>query len=134
MWLRCDDCDVDAVLATSCKARLVCPRCGGRRMASTAAQLVDHVLPDHRLRQWVVTFPQPLPRLLAWRPDLLKRLLADVAKVVQDDLRRRTGESQGKGGLVSFVQNFTRVQPRDDIVHRHLASIDPGHAARPPVV
>jgi hypothetical protein len=76
-------------------------------MSSTAAQLVERVLPDLPMRQWVFTLPQPLPRLLAWRPDLLERILADISRVVQDDLRRRTGEPGGRGGLVSFVQNFT---------------------------
>ena len=76
-------------------------------MASTAANLVDHVLPDQPLRQWVFTFPQPLPRLLAWRPDLLERVLADIAHGILTDLRRRTGEPEGQAGLVSFLQNFT---------------------------
>ncbi len=50
-------------------------------MASTAANLVDHVLPNQPMRQYVFTFPQPLPRLLAWRPELLERVLADIAHV-----------------------------------------------------
>ncbi|MCP4962551.1 MAG: hypothetical protein GY925_25185, partial [Actinomycetia bacterium] len=76
-------------------------------MASTAANLVDHVLPNQPMRQYVFTFPQPLPRLLAWRPELLERVLADIAHVVQIDLRRRTREPEGRAGLVSFLQNFT---------------------------
>ena len=107
VWLRCHDCDVDRAVALSCKARVACPRCGGRRMASIGAHLVDDVLPAKNLRQWVVTFPQPLPRLLAWRPDLLQRMLAEVAAVVQRDLQHRTGQPTGRTGIVSFVQTFT---------------------------
>jgi hypothetical protein len=76
-------------------------------MASTAVHLVERVLPDQKLRQYVTTFPQPLPRLLAWRPELLALLLADLSRVVEDDLRRRTGQLTGKAGMLSFIQNFT---------------------------
>ena len=90
VWLRCDGCDIDRAVAMSCGGRVACPRCGGRRMSATAARLVDDVLPAEDLRQWVFTFPQPLPKLLAWRPDLLTVLLRDIASVLQRDLQRRT--------------------------------------------
>jgi hypothetical protein len=35
-----------------------------RRMSQTAANPVDHVLPDVVIRQWVLSFPMPL-RFLA---------------------------------------------------------------------
>jgi hypothetical protein len=107
VWYRCDGCGVDRVVGTSCKTRLLCPLCGGRKMASTAVHLVERVLPDQKLRQWVSTFPQPLPRLLAWRPEVLGTLLSDLAVVVEADLRRRTGEPRGRAGMVSSIQNFT---------------------------
>ena len=71
-------------------------------MASTAVHLVERVLPDQPLRQWVATFPQPLPRLLSWRPELLAKLIADLSRVIEDDLRRRTGEPKGRTGMISF--------------------------------
>jgi hypothetical protein len=37
---------------SSCKGRGVCPSCNTRRMAETAAHLVDHVLPRLPVRQW----------------------------------------------------------------------------------
>lgn len=37
-----------------------CPSCGGRRMAGTAAHLVDCILPEVPIRQWVLTLPYPL--------------------------------------------------------------------------
>ena len=106
-WLRCHDCHVDRVVGLSCKTGVICPRCGGRWMASTAAHLVDHILPDETLRQWVITFPQPLPRLLAWRPELLQRVLACVATSIEHHLRKKTRHPTGKAGLVSFIQTFT---------------------------
>ena len=42
---RCPACGKCLLVAFSCGGRPVCPSCSGRRMAQTAANLVDHVLP-----------------------------------------------------------------------------------------
>src|SRR5690242_2725233 len=52
---HCDACGHDLLVAFSCKARGVCPSCAGRRMANTAAHLVDRVLPAVPVRQWVLS-------------------------------------------------------------------------------
>jgi hypothetical protein len=44
---------IERLVAFSCKGRGFCPRYGGQRMAERAAHLVDHVLPDIPVRQWV---------------------------------------------------------------------------------
>jgi hypothetical protein len=44
--VRCDACGCERLVAFSCKGRGFCPSCGGRRMADTAAHLVDRVLPE----------------------------------------------------------------------------------------
>ena len=41
------------LVAFSCKRRGFCPSCGARRMAETAVHLVEHVLPEQPIRQWV---------------------------------------------------------------------------------
>lgn len=41
----CAGCGKDDVVAFSCKGRGFCPSCGARRMADTAAWLVDRVMP-----------------------------------------------------------------------------------------
>src|SRR2546422_2834053 len=43
--LHCDTCGHDRILPFSCKKRAWCPSCGGRRMADTAAHLVERVFP-----------------------------------------------------------------------------------------
>jgi hypothetical protein len=48
------------LLAFSCKRRGFCPSCAGRRMAQTAAHLVECVIPWVPTRQWVVSVPIPL--------------------------------------------------------------------------
>ncbi len=58
--LHCDACGNDRLLAFSCKGRAVCPSCAGRRMADTAAHLVDRVIPEAPVWQWLLTLPYPL--------------------------------------------------------------------------
>jgi hypothetical protein len=48
------------VVGLSCEGGGFCPSCGGRRMNAVALALVDHVLPDTPIRQWVPTLPFPL--------------------------------------------------------------------------
>jgi hypothetical protein len=63
--VHCDGCGLDRVAAFSCKGRGFCPSCDGRRMADTAAQFVDRVLPEVPVRQWVLSLPQALRDRLA---------------------------------------------------------------------
>ena len=57
--LGCDTCKHEMLLAFSCKRRGFCPSCAGRRMAQTAARLVEQVIPWVPTRQWVVSVPVP---------------------------------------------------------------------------
>ena len=58
--VRCDDCAHDYLVAFACKGRGVCPSCNARRMAQTAAHLVEHVFPHLPVRQWVLSVPKRL--------------------------------------------------------------------------
>ena len=71
----CPTCRQEVVVAYSCKCRGTCPSCSARRMCGSAAHLVDHVLPDVPVRQWVLTTPFRVRRVLALRPDALTMLL-----------------------------------------------------------
>jgi len=44
--VRCGACGDEIVVAFSCKRRGICPSCTARRMADTAAHLVDRMLVD----------------------------------------------------------------------------------------
>ena len=55
--LECRGCKERRLVAFSCKLRSFCPSCMGRRMAQTAFNLTDHVLPLVPLRQFVLTVP-----------------------------------------------------------------------------
>ena len=48
--LFCDQCGRDKLVPLACKRRGFCPSCCGRRMADTAAHLVDRVFPLFRGR------------------------------------------------------------------------------------
>ena len=60
-------------------------------MIETSAHLVDHVIPDVPVRQWVLSFPWPLRLLFASRPDALSRCLAVVTRAIETDLIQRAG-------------------------------------------
>ncbi len=71
---HCESCGHDILVAFSCHGRSICPSCCGRRMANTAAHLVDRVLPDVPLRQYVLTLPRELRKLAAFKADVLTAL------------------------------------------------------------
>ncbi len=62
--VRCETCHAEHLVAFS---RGICPSCGARRMAESAALLVDEVFPEQPVRQWVLSVPYPLRFLFASR-------------------------------------------------------------------
>jgi len=108
--LHCDACGRDRLLAFSCKGRALCPSCGGRRMADTAAYLVDCVLPEVPVRQWVLTLPYPLRYRCAWDAKLTSEVLRAFLRALFADQRRRArihhGVSAGLCGAVTAIQRF----------------------------
>ena len=80
--LRCGDCGHEKLVAFSCKRRGFCPSCGARRMAETGAHLVDHVIPQVPVRQWVLSFPIPLRIVFAAHPQLLTPVLQIIPRVI----------------------------------------------------
>ena len=55
--VKCDACRHEKLVAFSCKRRGFCPSCGAQRTSDTATHLVEHVLPEQPIRQWVLSFP-----------------------------------------------------------------------------
>ncbi|MBW1886568.1 MAG: transposase zinc-binding domain-containing protein [Deltaproteobacteria bacterium] len=108
--LHCDTCGRDRLLAFSCKGRGLCPSCGGRRMADTAAHLVDCVLPEVPVRQWVLTLPYPLRYRCAWDARLTSEVLRAFLRSLFADQRRRArihhAVKAGLCGAVTAIQRF----------------------------
>ena len=72
--VRCESCHDEKPVAFSCKRRGFCPSCGARRMADSAAHLVDGILPDKPIRQWVLSVPFPLRFLFAAQPGVMSKV------------------------------------------------------------
>ena len=107
--VHCRRCRRDDLVAFSCKGRGFCPSCGARRMADTAAHLVDDVLPHVPVRQWVLAFPHRIRFLLAYHPRLCAAVRRIFVRVVLDWLEaraRREGLSAARSGAVVLTQRF----------------------------
>jgi len=77
--LRCGEDGHDWLLSFSCKRRGLYPSCSTRRLPQTGAHLVDHVIPQVPVRQWVLSRPIPLRVLLATQPEVVTPLTAGGA-------------------------------------------------------
>ena len=107
--VRCRRCGKDELVAFSCKGRGFCPSCGGRRMAETAAHLVDAVLPEVAVRQWVLSFPWSIRWLIARDARLCRRVRKVFLRAVFASYQRRAereGVAAGCSGAVCFQQRF----------------------------
>lgn len=79
--VQCDTCHAEHLVAFSCKRRGYSPSCGARRMAESAALLVDEVLPHVPMRQWVLSFPYQLRFLFASYPEMMSKVLGIVYRI-----------------------------------------------------
>ena len=139
---RCADCAQEKLVAFSCKKRGFCPACGARRMAETAAHLVDHVIPRVPVRQWVLSFPIPLRFLFAAHPELLTPVLQIVHRVISGFLIKQAGlkRTQAATGAVTLIQRFGSAANLNihlhclvlDGVYCTTAGVPVFHAVRPP--
>jgi hypothetical protein len=122
---RCGDCGLNRLIPFSCKGRALCPSCGGRRMAERAAHLVDHVLPDVPVRQWVLSLPYRVRYQLAWDHDLCRAVAGALLRAVDRVLRARAcdqGVEAGRGGGVVVIQRFGGALNLN--VHLHALVLD----------
>lgn len=136
--LHCDGCGHDRLVPFSCKRRGFCPSCGGRRMADTAAHLVDRVLPEVPIRQWVLTLPYPLRYRCAYSAKLTSAVLRAFIRALFAELRRRVRKQWDflpeQCGAVTFIQRFGSALNLN--VHFHTLALDgaytytPGRAPR----
>ncbi|MCL4819932.1 MAG: transposase zinc-binding domain-containing protein, partial [Vicinamibacteria bacterium] len=123
---RCRDCGESRIVSFRCRGRGFCPSCLGRRMCSTAANLMEYVLPpESGLRQWVLTFP------FAWRATLARNgaLLGSLTRIFEETVQsfyahraRLEGHGCAKTGSVAVLQRSSadlRLNP-----HVHAVFLD----------
>ena len=99
--LRCESCGYGRLVAFSCKGRAFCPSCMGRRMSDTAAHLVDRVLPEVPVRQWVLSLPHALRYRLAYDHRLCSAVLRLFIRAVFGALQRRARAAWGESPLLA---------------------------------
>ena len=122
--LRCDTCHADRLLAFSCKRRGFCPSCGARRMAESAALLVDEILPQQPMRQWVLSVPYPLRFLFASQPAIMGKVLSIVYRTISTHITKKAGytKNMASTGAVTLIQRFGSALNLN--VHFHMLFLD----------
>lgn len=77
-------------------------------MAESAALLVDEVLPEQPIRQWVLSFPFQLRFLVASRPQLMGRVLGLVYRALSAQLIQKAGFTRktAQTGAATLIQRF----------------------------
>ena len=126
--VRCEDCHHERLVAFSCKRRGFCPSCGARRMAESAALLVDEVFPKVPIRQWVLSFPFQLRFLLACHPELMGKVLGIVYRTLSTHLIKKAGYTKASAhtGSVTLIQRFGSALNLN--VHFHMLFLDGAYA------
>lgn len=127
--LRCDRCARELLCPFSCGARTACPSCATRRMEDLTARLSSQVLPEVPLRQWTVSFPFVLRRLMGADPKLLSSVHRSFVRLVFATMRASAPVTRGRCGAVSFLQRFDGSLGLDP--HVHLICLDGVYAERP---
>ncbi len=125
----CRGCGLQRVVPFSCKRRGICPSCAGRRMADTAARLVDSVLPDVPVRQWVLTLPWELRLPAAMRPDVLRAIVQVFVETVFRCMRRRLRRPRAGAGAIAAVHRAGGALNLN--VHLHVLVLDGLFVRRP---
>ncbi len=121
---RCPECGHDFLVAFSCKGRGVCPSCNARRMAETAAHLVDHVFPRLPVRQWVLSLPKRLRYFLRHDRRTVTAVLTIFLRVIEQRLRACSSGAAptARLGAVSFLHRFGSAL--NEHIHFHCCVID----------
>ena len=122
--VKCDTCQAEKLVAFSCKRRGFCPSCGARRMAETAALLVDDVSPQQPVRQWVLSLPFALRYLLATRPEVITQVLGILYRAISGHLICKAGLTRASAvtGAVTLIQRFGSALNLN--VHFHMLVLD----------
>jgi hypothetical protein len=93
-------------------------------MVESAALLVDDILPEQPVRQWVLSFPFQLRFLFASNPGVMSQVLGIVYRVISGALLKKAGLTRKNGmtGAVTLVQRFGSALNLN--VHFHMLFID----------
>ena len=93
-------------------------------MVESAAMLVDSILPQQPIRQWVLSMPFPLRWLFASEPRVLSRALEVVTRAISTYLVKKAGftNTTAKTGAVTLIQRFGSALNLN--IHFHMLFLD----------
>lgn len=100
-------------------------------MAESAVLLVDEVLPEQSVRQWVLSFPFPLRFLFASRPEIMGQVLGIVYRVIATHLIKKAGHTHmtARTGAVTLIQRFGSALNLN--IHFHMLCLDGVYVDQP---
>lgn len=108
--LYCSSCKTDQLVAFSCKKRGICPSCDGKRMTELGAHIVDGVIGNVPVRQFVVTVPPYLRAILAWNADLRGKVLSAIMRAIRKHYvtqAEAAGATEPQFGAISVLQRWS---------------------------
>jgi len=93
-------------------------------MADSAALLVDEILPEQPIRQWVLSLPFQLRFLFASYPDIMSKVLGIVNRALSTHLFHKAGFSRAMAqtGAVTLIQRFGSTLNLN--IHFHMLLLD----------
>jgi len=77
-------------------------------MAQSAALLVDEILPQQAMRQWVLSVPFQLRFLFASQPAIMGKALDVVYRAISTHISKKAGytKTMAHTGAVTLIQRF----------------------------
>jgi hypothetical protein len=102
-------------------------------MTERATHLVDHVLPQAPVRQWVLSLPFELRYRLAWDHALCRAVLAVYTRALQSFYRKQAKASGHRGSRTGTVTVIQRCGGALNLnVHFHTLAVDGACCATTP--
>lgn len=125
----CAACSFERLIGLPCAGRGFCPSCLGRRMVEGAARLVDQILPDVPVRQWVLSLPPPLRFALAYDNPLCSTVLSlsirEIFRWLKWTAKRELGLSSVEQAECGSVTAIHRVGSYANLnTHFHAGVLD----------
>lgn len=105
----CRNCKASELIAFSCKRRGFCPSCHSKRMNEASHHLMENVLPEIPMRQWVLSIPFHFRPIIANDSKLISLVGNVFIRSVNRWLRqvaREMGIVDAEPGSITFIQRF----------------------------
>ena len=111
----CRRCGHDVFVAFSCKRRLACPSCDGKRAVVESSRATEELLPCVPYRQWVLVLPKRLRYFVHRDPSLAGGLSRILARALT-----RFYQTRAAGGSAAATAQWHGVQRFGSKVNLHV--------------